>query len=243
TAYWLKATLDEKRLHAKLLNRTETELPAPITNIRTDSERGVTELTVIAPDHAKLLSFVAGACAATGANIVDAQVFTTADGMALDTIFISRAFQLDEDEMRRAGNIVLTIERALSGQLRLPDVIAARNKTVGPDQGVFRIHPEVVINNTLSGRYTVLEVTGLDRPGLLYELTTILSRLCLNIASAHIATFGEKAADVFYVTDFTGAKITLAHKQEAIREAILKIFELAKETDSQAELNQPLLAR
>ncbi|HTV31524.1 MAG TPA: [protein-PII] uridylyltransferase [Methylocella sp.] len=241
-AYWLKATLDEKRLHAKLLNRTETEVPAPITHIRVDLERGVTELTIIAPDHSKLLSIVAGACAATGANIVDAQVFTTADGMALDTISISRAFQLDEDEMRRAGNIVLTIERALSGQLRLPDVIAARNKTAVSDRSIFRIHPEVVINNTLSGRYTVLEVTGLDRPGLLYELTTILSRLCLNIASAHIATFGEKAADVFYVTDFTGAKITLRHKQDAIREAILKIFEPAKGPESPAERNPPLLS-
>ena len=89
---------------------------------------------------------------------------------------------------------------------------------------MFRIHPEVSIDNTLSNRFTVLEVTGLDRPGLLYELTAILSRLSLNIASAHIATFGEKAADVFYVTDFTGEKITSAQKQEAIRRAILQNF-------------------
>ena len=114
-AYWLKATLDQKLLHAKLLNMTEVEVPAPISHIRTDRERGVTELTIIAPDHAKLLSIVAGACAATGANIVDAQVFTTADGLALDTIFVSRGFSYDEDELRRADNIVLTIERALSG--------------------------------------------------------------------------------------------------------------------------------
>ena len=88
-------------------------------------------MTVIAPDHARLLSTVAGACAATGANIVDAQVFTTADGMALDTIYVSRAFKYDEDELRRAGNIVLAIERALSGQVKLRDMVAAKTRAAG----------------------------------------------------------------------------------------------------------------
>jgi [protein-PII] uridylyltransferase len=228
-AYWLKATPEQKLLHAKLLNMTEVEVPAPISHIHTDRDRGVTELTIIAPDHARLLSIIAGACAATGANIVDAQVFTTADGMALDTIFISRVFSYDEDELRRAGNIVLTIERALTGQIWLEDVIAARTRQDGEERNVFRIPPEVSIDNTLSNRFTVVEVTGLDRPGLLYDLTAILSRLGLNIASAHIATFGEKAADVFYVTDFAGEKITSANKQDAIRSAVLRIFDPPKD--------------
>ncbi|MCI0468294.1 MAG: [protein-PII] uridylyltransferase, partial [Beijerinckiaceae bacterium] len=229
-AYWLKASQEQKLLHAKLLNMTEVEAPAPITHARVDRDRGITELTVIAPDHVRLLSTVAGACAATGANIVDAQIFTTNDGMAVDTICVSRAFGYDEDELRRAGNIVLTIERALSGQISLRDLVAARSRQTAERHSVFRIPPEVSIVNTLSSRFTVLEITGLDRPGLLYELTAILSRLSLNIASAHIATFGEKAADVFYVTDLTGEKITSTHKQEAIRRAILRIFEPPKET-------------
>ena len=57
----------------------------------------------------------------------------------------------------------------------------------------------------------MVEVTGLDRPGLLFELTATLSKLNLNIASAHVATFGERAVDVFYVTDLFGAKISLGH--------------------------------
>ena len=69
----------------------------------------------------------------------------------------------------------------------------------------------MTINNAWSNRYTVVEVTGLDRPGLLYELTATLSKLNLNIASAHVATFGERVVDVFYVTDLIGAKITSAH--------------------------------
>ncbi len=228
-AYWLKATPEQKILHAKLLNMTEVDVPAPMTDIRVHRERGVTELTVIAPDHARLLSIIAGACAASGANIVDAQIFTTADGMAVDTIFVSRAFAFDEDEMRRAGNVVLTIERALRGQISLRQLVAARSLQNRASQDVFRIPPEVSVDNTLSNRFTVLEVTGLDRPGLLYELTSVLSGLGLNIASAHIATFGEKAADVFYVTDFAGEKITSPTKREAIRRAVLKIFDPAKD--------------
>jgi [protein-PII] uridylyltransferase len=70
----------------------------------------------------------------------------------------------------------------------------------------------------------VLEVSGLDRPGLLYDLTTALGKLNLNIASAHIATFGEKAVDVFYVTDLTGTKITHPGRQGAVRRALLEVF-------------------
>jgi hypothetical protein len=67
---------------------------------------------------------MAGACAASGANIVDAQIFTTTDGLALDTISISRAFDRDEDETRRAARVAEAIEKALRGEIRLSQVIA-----------------------------------------------------------------------------------------------------------------------
>jgi [protein-PII] uridylyltransferase len=81
-----------------------------------------------------------------------------------------------------------------------------------------------VVDNDWSNRHTVVEVSGLDRPGLLYDLTTAISSLNLNIASAHVSTFGEKAMDVFYVTDLTGAKITSASRQNAIRAKLLAVF-------------------
>ena len=75
----------------------------------------------------------------------------------------------------------------------------------------------------------MIEVSGLDRPGLLYDLTNTISRLNLNIASAHIATFGERAVDVFYVTDLTGAKVTSPQRVAAIRKALLPAFESDEE--------------
>jgi [protein-PII] uridylyltransferase len=68
-------------------------------------------------------------------------------------------------------------------------------------------------------------VAGRDRPGLLYELTSTLSNLLLDITSAHITTFGEKAVDVFYVTDLTGRKIDSDTRQESIRKRLVAVLE------------------
>src|SRR5262249_5294554 len=79
-AYWLKVDLPHKVAHARFLRATEEAGQSLATSISLDAGRGVTELTVLAPDHPWLLSSIAGACAMTGANIVDAQIFTTTDG-------------------------------------------------------------------------------------------------------------------------------------------------------------------
>ena len=208
---------------AKFVHETEAAGKRIATSVGFDVARGVTELTVFAPDHPWLLSYIAGACALAGANIVDAQIYTTTDGLALDTIALSREFDRDEDEARRASRIGDAIEKAVRGQLTLPDVLPKR----APPKGrlkAFTIEPEVTINNQWSQRYTVVEVTGLDRPGLLYALTTALSKLNLNIASAHVATFGERVVDVFYVTDLLGAKITTPARQAAIKRPLIALF-------------------
>ena len=68
-------------------------------------------------------------------------------------------------------------------------------------------------------------MSGIDRPGLLYDLTRALSDLNLNIASAHVCTFGERAVDVFYVTDLTGQKIANPARQAAIRRRLQTAFD------------------
>ncbi len=184
--------------------------------------RAVTELTILATDHPWLLSIIAGACASAGANIVDSQIYTTTDGRALDTISISREYDRDDDEGRRATRIGEMIEQVLEGKLRLPEAVAKR--AVRSKARPFVVEPEVTVDNQWSDRYTVIEVSGLDRPGLLHQLTTAISKLNLNIASAHVATFGERARDVFYVTDLLGAQITAPTRQAAIKSALLHLL-------------------
>ena len=221
-AYWLKVDLPHKIEHANFVRATDLAGKTLSTTLGFDSGN-VTELTVLAPDHPWLLSIIAGACAMAGTNIVDAQIYTTTDGRALDTISLTREFERDEDEERRAGRIAASIEKALRGELRLPDVVAKRSPPKGRIKA-FALEPTVTINNQWSHRYTMVEITGLDRTGLLYELTATLSKLNLNIASAHVATFGERVVDVFYVTDLMGAQITSPTRQAAIKRALIALF-------------------
>ena len=220
--YWLKVDLPHKIEHANFVRAAEDAEKSLATTIGYDSGN-VTELTVLAPDHPWLLSIIAGACAIAGANIVDAQIFTTTDGRALDTISLSREFERDEDEKRRADRIADSIEKALRGELRLPDTVGTRAAPKGRIKA-FALEPTVVVNNQWSHRYTMVEITGLDRTGLLYEMTATLSKLNLNIASAHVATFGERVVDVFYVTDLMGAQITSPTRQAAIKRALIPLF-------------------
>jgi [protein-PII] uridylyltransferase len=192
--------------------RSHTKLA---TAAKTDSFTAITELTVFAPNHPRLLSLFAGACAAAGANIAGAHITTTRDGYALDTFLLNRGFRDDEDEMRCAQRIQTMIQRVLAGQERIPALLR-RRRAKERASDAFTVEPEVIINNGLSDRLTVIEVAGRDRPGLLYDLTSALSDLSLDIASAHITTFGEKAVDVFYVTDLVGKQIVNEARQKAI---------------------------
>ena len=86
----------------------------------------------------------------------------------------------------------------------------------------FQVSPYASIDNTLSQNYSVIEVSGKDRPGLLSDLTRTLSDLKINIRSAHIATFGERATDVFYVLTNSGEKILSERKIESVKQSLTK---------------------
>src|SRR5690606_3901858 len=134
--------LEDQIRHAGFIREADEAKKNLATMVKPHDFEAVTEITVLAPDHPRLLSMIAGACAAAGANIVDAQIFTTSDGRALDTLLISREFDLDEDEQRRAERVGRLIEDVLSGKSWLPEMIATRTR---PRRGqkAFRIEPRV----------------------------------------------------------------------------------------------------
>jgi [protein-PII] uridylyltransferase len=220
-AYWLTAPVEQQLRHLALMERAATR--DVTTGVRSDAFAAVTEITVYAPDHPRLLATITGACAAANANIIGAQIFTTAEGMALDTILLQREFAGEQDEQRRATRVAEIIVKALRGQMRLKEAISQAKK---PEYrvGAFQVEPRVIIDNTSSNKHTVVEINGLDRVGLLHQLTDSLFQLNLNIASAHITTFGEKAVDVFYVTDLTGGKIENETRIKRIEQSLLAVL-------------------
>jgi [protein-PII] uridylyltransferase len=229
-AYWLRVDEDRQVRHAAFVRQADAEQLRLAFEIRPMSFEAATELTVLAPDHPRLLSVIAGACAACDANIVDAQIFTTGDGRALDTVIVSRAFDSDADEERRGKRIAKIIEQALEGRVRLDEALAGKRQK-SRRRDAFTIEPEVRLDNELSDRFTVVEVECLDRHGLLYDLTHTISELSLDIASAHIATFGERVVDTFYVTDLVGHKVIAKSRQTRVRKKLIEAIGLAASGD------------
>ncbi len=226
--YLLSVPLEDQVRHTNFIRQTDKADKAMATMVRTHSFHAITEITVLSPDHPRLLSIIAGACAAAGANIADAQIFTTSDGRALDTILINREFPIDEDEMRRGATIGKMIEDVLAGRKRLPEVIANRSKGKRRNKA-FPVQPYVTMSNALSNKFTVIEVECLDRIGLLAEITAVLSDLSLDIHSARITTFGEKVIDTFYVIDLIGQKITNENRQANITARLKSV--IAEQSD------------
>ena len=221
--YWLRTDPIKRVQHAKLIKQALDEGQSVATDFVSDAFTAITEVTVYAPNHPRLLALFAGACAANGANIQGAYITTTRDGYALDTFLFSREFASDDDEGRRARRIGETMIKLLKGETRAKAMLGKTRPSASRIHA-FTVQPEVIINNSLSDQFTVIEVAGRDRTGLLYDLTSTLSDLSLDISSAHITTYGEKAVDVFYVTDLTNKKIDSEARQKRIAERLEKVL-------------------
>lgn len=223
-AYWIRSEFQLQIDHAHMI-RKANQLGQPFAGcVGIKSFEDVTEVSIYTPDHPRLLSMIAGACTLSNADIVGAQITLMRDGKALDTLRLKRSFTSDEDERIRALKIIEMVQKLLSGEKRLPEVLGVGsklNKRLKP----FSVPTDVIITNSLSKKFSVIEASGLDRSGLLHDLTKTIADLNLTIGSAHIGTFGARAIDVFYVTDLTGMKIVDDRRQAKIKEALIATFE------------------
>ena len=220
--YWLSFDAETHARHAALIREAEATR-APLTvRTRVLEARAVTEVTIYAADHPGLFSRIAGALAVAGASIVDARIHTMTNGRAMDTFWVQDAAGGAFDAPHRLARLSVLIEQALSGHLRLKAEIGRASRTIlGSRMRAIHVPPRVVIDNRASHTHTVLEVNGRDRPGLLHDVTAAISDQGLQIASAHVTTYGVRAVDVFYVKDVFGLKVENERKLAALREALL----------------------
>jgi [protein-PII] uridylyltransferase len=229
-AYWLAFDPETHARHARLVRDAEAR-GAPLTvDTQPLPSRAVTEVTVYTADHAGLFSKIAGALAVAGASIVDARIHTLTNGSALDTFWIQDAAGGAFDAPHRLAKLYVLIEQALSGRLHLAAEIGrASAAMMGKRMRAIHVPPRVVVDNRASNTHTVLEVNGRDRPGLLHDVTAAISEQGLQIASAHVTTYGVRAVDVFYVKDVFGLKVENERKLAAMRDALLSALAPAPE--------------
>ncbi len=189
-------------------------LPAPAQDF--------TEVFVFTPDRTGLFATLAGAMSAAGASIASARIFTLPDGMALDV------FQVQDLQGHAYDNPAFmqrTVKAALAGTLDIEAEIAQHRKNQPRRSENFRVAPQVILDNNASNSHTVIEVTGKDRPGFLYDVTSGLTELGLQISAAKVTTFGSRAMDVFYVKDGYGLKIIHPQKLGGIERLLKNILE------------------
>jgi [protein-PII] uridylyltransferase len=202
-AYWVAEPHEVLEANARLIDAASSALSI---ETRVDAVNGTTLVSVYASDHPGLFYRIAGAISLAGANILDARIHTTRDGMALDNLVVEDPLGGTFDSPERLQRLKACIEDSLSGKVRLADRLAARPLAKRRAEA-FNAEPNVLADNVASNRYTVVEINALDRPALLWALTYALFQAKVTIHSAHIATYGERAVDVFYLTDLTAQKI------------------------------------
>lgn len=189
-------------------------LPAPA--------RDYTEVFVFTPDRKGLFATLSGAISAAGASIAAARIFTLPDGVALDVFQVQ---DLQGRAYENAAYMQRTIKSALSGSLDISAEIAHHQKSQPRRSPSFRAVPHIILDNNASNSHTVVEVTGKDRPGFLYDVTSALTDMGLQISAAKIATFGSRAMDVFYVKDSFGLKIIHREKLAVIERTLKNILD------------------
>jgi [protein-PII] uridylyltransferase len=222
-SYWLAFDPEAHARHARLMADADAKGELFALAAQSNDFQSVTEIVLFTPDHPGLFSQLAGAVSISGGTIVDAKAFTTTDGFALDVFSVQDAEGGTFGDAARVERLRQSIERTLRGEVYPRRAIATR--PAKRRATAFRVTPRVNFDNEASASATVVEVEGLDRPGLLYDVTDALFQSGLSISSAMVSTYGERAVDVFYVRDGFGHKVRHEERLKAVHGRLLKALE------------------
>jgi len=184
-------------------------------------ERGATLVTVYAADHPGLFYRIAGAIHLAGGNIIDARIHTSRDGMAVDNFLVQDPQGNPFQEANQIERLRRSIEDAIANRTKLSKKLEDKPVALRRAEA-FQIAPSVLIDNKASNKFTVLEVNARDRPALLNNLAQALFQSKVTLRSAHIATYGERAVDTFYVTDLLGSKIESKARLKSLEARLLE---------------------
>ncbi|HUX72866.1 MAG TPA: [protein-PII] uridylyltransferase [Steroidobacteraceae bacterium] len=216
-AYFLRYTAEEIAWHTSLLADRHPFDDAPLVAIRQLSERGGTAVLTYTPRRLHSFARTTAVLDQMGLNVVDARLIVSANGFSLETyVVLEDSGALITDPLR-----IHEIERGLWGNLQLPQDSAVTVTRRAPRQ-VRMFSTPTQVNYSLDQRNhrTILELVAADRPGLLSEVGKVFKTERVGIDGAKIMTIGERAEDVFYITDMEGLPL-LSEACERVKQALI----------------------
>lgn len=220
--YLLYATPEAMQAHVAI----HSELgPKPFVWQIQEADAGATRsVTICARDRPGLFSKIAGAFTLNGIDILDVQVFTWKNNIALDVFKV----QPPPDQLFESATwqkAATSLEKALTGELDLDAAIAARTRPRSNPRGPATGRPpKVNVDNETSNFFTIIEIFAYDSPGLLFTITDTLFKCDLDVWVAKIATKVDQVADIFYVRDFEGQKVDDPAQVLSIKEQINQVL-------------------
>jgi len=217
-SYWLAEPLAWQAANARQVAEAEARIgeARPNVVVDDDSESGATRVSIFTPDREGLFYRICAGLASAGANIIDARIHTTRDGMALDNLLVLDGQGKPYHDRRQRNRLARAVETALASAEPPPLPSAEPAKRTA----AFDVAPSAAIAERASTRTTVVEVNARDRPALLAALAGAIHSQGHTIHSAHIATYGERAVDVFYLTAPSGTKLS-SEEIDALRSRLL----------------------
>ncbi|MBI5887137.1 MAG: [protein-PII] uridylyltransferase [Deltaproteobacteria bacterium] len=196
-----------------------------VMSVRQDKAREYTEFVICTHDVHGLFSMITGVMAANSVNILGAQVNTLKNGICLDVLQVTNPMGgliTDEHKLRR---IESDLAGVITGKLKVAALVHKHRKPSILDMKAKpRVPTRVQIDNDASDAYTVVDIKTHNRIGLLYDITSTLSRLGLYIYISKISTKGDEAADIFYVKDIFGQKIFYKEKLRDIADTVYGVL-------------------
>jgi [protein-PII] uridylyltransferase len=223
-SYWLAEPIETQVANARQVvgaDKAGDVIETPSVVCEEDAGTGATRVSLYTGDREGLFYRVCAALARVSANIIDARVHTTRDGKALDNILVLDGQGKPYADQRLKDRLVRCITDCLLSA-ELPDLPEPERSRSG--SSAFTVAASVGIADRASSRTTVVEVNARDRRALLAGLARAIHECAHRVHSAHIATYGERAVDVFYLTRADGKKLK-SDEVEQLRTALLAVAE------------------
>ena len=160
-------------------------------------------------------------------NIHDAKIFTRKDGIVIDTFNVTDFRTSEVVNKERYNKIEEDLKKVVAGMLQLSKEVASmKSKWWRIESKLFKRSGQIKIVFEKQEKYTIIDVFSPDRIGFLYQVTSKMNELGLNIYFAKIATRGDDIVDSFYVLNRNNRKISQTDSEFIKKELIEAISEI-----------------